>query len=129
MSQSRNAACSCGSGLKFKRCCGSPEGKPSVSDASQGEGSAEQVQIQKRAWVFPVALELVVIAIAVAVGLLRDSVADSLAVGMALSMAVVVFLLSRNAPVSTGRGSSTAINFGVTGRRSARKKNRKNRRR
>ncbi|MGB0640915.1 MAG: hypothetical protein ACPGTU_16360 [Myxococcota bacterium] len=82
-----------------------------------------------RRWLAPVIMELVAIAVAIVVGVVRDSAADAIAVGMALSMAVAVYLLSRNAPQSTGRGSSTAINFGMTGRRAARKKNRKNRRR
>lgn len=100
-----------------------------MASVASGEESTAEIQVESRGWLMPVLFELMAIAVAVVVGIVRDSAADAIAVGMALSMAVAVFLLSRNAPKSTGRGSSTAINFGMTGRRAARKKNRKNRRR
>ena len=129
MSQSRNAACSCGSGLKFKRCCGAPGAEAKVAVDSENGGTVEQAIEKKSSWAVPVGLEVLAIAVAVVAGVIRESAADGLAVGMALSMAVVVFVFSRGAPQSTGRGSSTAINFGMGGRRAARRKNKKNRRR
>ncbi|MAY80468.1 MAG: hypothetical protein CL930_06735 [Deltaproteobacteria bacterium] len=129
MSQSRNAACACGSGLKYKRCCGAPGAEPKVAVDSADDGMVESTTKKKPTWALPLGLEVLAIAAAVVVGVLRESAADGLAVGMALSMAVVVFVFSRGAPQSTGRGSSTAINFGMGGRRAARRKNRKNRRR
>ena len=129
MSPSRNEACPCGSGAKFKRCCGAPGATPAPSMDTTGEGGAEVAAAATRSWTPVLILLAVAVGIGVGVGSLRGAAADGLAVGMALTMAVAVYAMSRNAPESTGRGSSSAINFGMSGRRAARRKKRQKRRR
>ena len=50
MSQSRNAACACGSGLKYKRCCGAPGAEPKVAVDSADDGMVESTTKKKPTW-------------------------------------------------------------------------------
>ena len=131
MSVARNAACPCGSGLKYKRCCGAPGATPVAleQDAETGELTAASGSSDK---LVPLLLFAVAIGAGVGVGTLRDAIADGLAVSFALSMGVVIYLMARNPPEGTGRGGGTAINFGMNRRKrnsSTRPPNRRQRRR
>ena len=128
MTTSRNAACPCGSGLKFKRCCGVDGGKGVVQqpsdDADQTSASGGKL--------LPLVLFGLAVGIGVGVGTLRDAVADGLAVTFALAMASIIYLMARNPPEGTGKGGGTAINFGLDrrgNRRGSGPQNRRQRRR
>jgi len=121
MTTARNAACPCGSGKKFKRCCG--------ADADAAEVTQDLVMPtaqSKGRMALPIGLVGIAIAVGVGVGTLRDSVADGLAVSFALVMGVMIYLMARNPPEGTGTGGGTAINFGLDGR--SRRKGGQNRR-
>jgi len=113
MTIARNAACPCGSGQKFKRCCGAPGATPAPlgMDSETGEASMEASSESK---ILPLALFAVAIGAGVGVGTWREAIADGLAVGLALTMGIVIYLMARNPPDSTGRGGGTAINYGLT---------------
>jgi hypothetical protein len=61
----------------------------------------------------PLLLFALAIGAGVGVGTLREAIADGLAVSFALTMGIVIYLMARNPPASTGRGGGTAINFGL----------------
>ena len=113
MSTSRNAPCPCGSGNKFKRCCGMAG---STEDAgSMGESITEAEP--RRRLMIPMALVAVSIGLGVAVGTLRDSAGDGLAVGFALTLGVLIYLMARNPPEGTGTEGGAAINYGMGSKR------------
>jgi hypothetical protein len=112
MTTARNAACPCGSGQKFKRCCGAPDAMSDSLAPDAETGEALGSHSSSRDWL-PIILFAVAIGAGVGVGTLREAIADGLAVGLALSMGIVIFLMARNPPQSTGRGGGTAINFGL----------------
>ena len=112
MTTARNAACPCGSGQKFKRCCGAPGATPVALDPDAETGEvAEEASVSSKA--LPVILFAIAVGAGVGVGTLREAIADGLAVGLALTMGVVIYLMARNPPESTGRGGGTSINFGL----------------
>ena len=115
MTTPRNAACPCGSGNKFKRCCGAAGGT-SVDDTEETEAPEESAvsNLERLPWMV-IWMVLVDIGAGVAVGTYRDAVADGVAVTMALLMATTLFALIRKPPSSTGRGGGTAINYGLGG--------------
>ncbi len=77
MSISRNAPCPCGSGKKFKQCCGAVGAPPPpVLDA---DGAPVP-----KAWMLPAGLFLLALVLGGLVGQLRQSVADGLSVSLAL---------------------------------------------
>jgi len=117
MTTPRNAACPCGSGKKFKRCCGAAGGAP-VEDTEETDlpGQPAASIFERLPWTI-IWLVLVDIGAGVAVGTYRDAVADGLAVTMALLMATALYALIRKPPSSTGRGGGTAINYGLGGSR------------
>lgn len=130
MSVARNAACPCGSGLKYKRCCGAPGATPVALDHDPETGEAKPTSSSDK--LLPIALFAIAIGIGVGVGTLREAIADGLAVSLALIMGVVIYLMARNPPEGTGRGGGTAINFGMNRRKpnsSTRPPNRSQRRR
>ena len=128
MTTARNAPCPCGSGNKFKRCCGA-EG----SAAAEGEDTQEVFQTpqDRRALMIPLMLVAAAIGIGIGVGTLRGGIADGLAVSFALILGVMIFLMARNPPEGTGRGGGAAINYGMGGKKrgSAGPQNRRQRRR
>jgi hypothetical protein len=109
MSTSRNAPCPCGSGNKFKRCCGMAGS--TGDDGSTGEQIA--VAEPRRSLAVPMVLVAVSIGLGVGVGTLRDSVGDGLAVGFALTLGVIIYLMARNPPEGTGTEGGAAINYGM----------------
>ena len=76
----------------------------------------------------PAALFGVAIAAGVGVGTLRGAVGDGLAVGLALCVGVVMYLMARNPPERSGRGGNSAINFGLDSKGRARGRGPANRR-
>ena len=126
MIPAKNAACPCGSGKKFKRCCGAPGAVPApvvaamLESAELEAGSVPKVPSK----VVPVILFALSIGAGVGVGTWRDAVADGLAVGLALCVGVVMYLVSRNPPQSSGRGGGASINFGLNQNGTARRQRR-----
>ena len=119
MTTARNAPCPCGSGKKFKRCCGAAgavDVTAAGADAVDHEPSA-QSRLADRSLMLPVVLFGSAVGIGVAVGTLRGGVADGLAVSLALILAVMIYLMARNPPEGTGTGGGTAINYGMGGRK------------
>ena len=123
MATARNAACPCGSGKKFKRCCGAPGAVPTPEVAAmlEEEGVAAPQPPSK---VVPLVLFALSIGAGVGVGTWRDAVADGLAVGLALCVGVVMYIMSRNPPSSSGRGGGASINFGLNQNGTARQQRR-----
>jgi hypothetical protein len=115
MTTPRNVACPCGSGKKFKRCCGAAGGAP-VEDTEETDalGEPRASKLERLPWVV-IWMVLVDIGAGIAVGTYRDAVADGAAVTMALLMATALFAMIRKPPSSTGRGGGTAINYGLGG--------------
>jgi hypothetical protein len=113
MSTSRNAPCPCGSGNKFKRCCGM------VGSTDDADATGEQVTVvaSRRSLLIPMALVAVAIGLGVGVGTLRDSAGDGLAVGFALTLGVLIYLMARNPPEGTGTEGGAAINYGMGSKR------------
>lgn len=116
MSISRNAPCPCGSGLKFKRCCGAPGADPSALEGvAEGVGSAATASSNET-----LRLALIFVAVSAvigfAVGTLLEETSSGLAVGMGCFMASMIYLMARKPPSSTGRGGGTAIDFGLNQR-------------
>ncbi len=126
MVPARNAACPCGSGKKYKRCCGAPGAVPApIVAAMLAETEEESVGVpQAQSKLFPVILFALSIGAGVGVGTWRDAVADGLAVGLALCVGVVMYLVSRNPPHSSGRGGGASINFGLNQNGTARQQRR-----
>jgi hypothetical protein len=123
MSIARNDPCPCGSGKKFKQCCGVTGAPPLPALDESGEPIP-------RAWKLPVGLVLLAIGLGVGIGVLRDSVSDGLAVGGAALLMVVGYLVIRTPPGSTGRGGGTNIDYGMNKpKRRKRAKSRSERRR
>lgn len=116
MSISRNAPCPCGSGLKYKRCCGAPGADPLAAEAVAGMAEAgtpvSRNQTLRLALIFIAVSAL----IGVGVGTLLEETASGLAVGMGCLMASMIYLMARKPPSSTGRGGGTAIDFGLNQR-------------
>ena len=121
MTPARNAPCPCGSGKKYKRCCGADGGVAATDDAVQ---SAQP----KSSRALPVVLFAAAIGVGVGVGTLREAVADGLAVSLALIMGVIIYLMARNPPEGTGTEGGTAINFGLSSRGRSRRRGPQNRR-
>ena len=113
MSTPRNAACPCGSGKKYKRCCGAVGATPVPLEASLDEGSSSPALGHR---MLPLILFSIAIGAGVGVGTLRNAVADGLAVAFALCLATIIYLMARNPPEGTGTGGGTAINFGLSSR-------------
>jgi hypothetical protein len=115
MTTPRNAACPCGSGLKFKRCCGAAGGTL-AEDTEETDGPAGRSagRFDGVPWLI-VWMVIMDIGAGVAVGTFRDAVADGLAVSMALLMATGLYAMLRKPPSSTGRGGGTAIDYGLGG--------------
>ena len=126
MLPAKNAACPCGSGKKFKRCCGAPGAVPApvVAAMLEAEGIAAVSEVQAPSKMVPVVLFALSIGVGVGVGTWRDAVADGLAVGLALCVGVVMYLMSRNPPESSGRGGGASINFGLNQNGTARQQRR-----
>ena len=97
MTVARNDPCPCGSGKKFKQCCGATGAPPPPFVDEAGEPVPRQ-------WKLPAVLVLSAIGIGVGVGILRDSVSDGLAVFGAMFMLTIGYLVIRTPPSSTGRG-------------------------
>jgi len=106
MSISRNDPCPCGSGKKFKQCCGATGAPPPPVLDESGEPAP-------RAWKLPAGLASLAIGLGVGIGLLRDSFTDGLAVGGAALLLVIGYLIIRTPPGSTGRGGGANINYGM----------------
>jgi hypothetical protein len=113
MSTPRNAACPCGSGKKFKRCCGAVGATPVATEAGPDEG------LSRAGWghrMVPVILFSIAVGAGVGVGTWRNAVADGLAVAFALCLGSIIYLMARNPPEGTGTEGGTAINFGLSSR-------------
>ena len=123
MATARNAACPCGSGKKFKRCCGAPGAVPAPEVAAMME-EEESMAPKEPSKFIPVVLFALSIGAGVGVGTWRDAVSDGLAVGLALCVGVVMYLMSRNPPASSGRGGGASINFGLNQNGTARQQRR-----
>lgn len=76
----------------------------------------------------PLVLFGLAVGVGVGVGTMRGAVADGLAVSLALCMGVVIYLMARNPPESSGRGGNSAINFGLDSKGRARGRGPANRR-
>ena len=129
MSTPRNAPCPCNSGKKFKRCCGATGAENDAGD--EAESAVEPPNNGRRIGV-PLALVSGAVGLGVAVGTLRGEVADGLAVTLALTMGIIIYLMARNPPEGTGTEGGSAINFGLDRRgrsRGNRTQNRRQRRR
>jgi len=106
MPVARNAPCPCGSGKKFKLCCGlTGAPAPPVLD--------EDGEPVRREWRLPAGLVGLSITAGVGVGLLRDSFGDGLAVGGAALLLVIGYLVIRTPPTATGRGGGANIDYGM----------------
>jgi len=123
MAISRNAPCPCGSGKKYKRCCGAVGAPPPPRVDAEGQ----PVPV---AWKVPAALFALAVGCGALVGFLRDSVQDGLSVSLALLVIVLGYLVIRKPPGSTGRGGGANIDYGMKRpRRNPRAPNRSARRR
>ena len=83
------------------------------ANGSQGGGKALGL---------PLVLFGLAVGVGVGVGTMRGAVADGLAVSLALCMGVVIYLMARNPPESSGRGGNSAINFGLDSRSCSRQR-------
>lgn len=131
MSVARNAPCPCGSGEKYKRCCGAPGAAPKSNAVGDSEAAPDSFGSGSPAIRLGLVLAVGSAALGTAVGFAMESVSNGVAVGMALFMASLIYLMARKPPESTGRGGGTAINFGLNQRgqrRNAGPKNRRQRR-
>ncbi len=109
MSVARNAQCPCGSGKKYKQCCG-------VTGAAPPPVVDEDGVPVPRDWKLPVGLVLLAVFAGVGIGFLRDSVSDGGAVTGAALLLVIGYLIIRTPPSSTGRGGGANINYGLGSR-------------
>ena len=129
MAIARNESCPCGSGKKYKRCCGAPGAVPKFGPEVEAVGAPSEGTDMGR---LAVAIALVAAAVGAGVGLAMESTSNGVAVGMAVLLAGVIYLMARKPPSSTGRGGNTAIDFGLNQRgqrRNAGPQNRRQRRR
>ena len=122
MAIARNEPCPCGSGKKYKRCCGAPGATPKYG--SEGESTAVASDTGRIAVVVALAATVV----GAGIGVAMDSTANGLAVGMAVLLAGIIYLMARKPPSSTGRGGNTAIDFGLNRRGQRRNSGPQNRR-
>ena len=106
MSIARNDPCPCGSGKKYKQCCGATGAPPPPVLDEDGQ----PIPLQ---WKLPALLVGLAITAGVGVGLLRESFPDGLAVGGAATLLVVGYLIIRTPPSSTGRGGGMNIDYGM----------------
>jgi hypothetical protein len=60
-----------------------------------------------------------------AMGAWRESMADGIAVGFALSLGVIMYLMARNPPEGKGTEGGAAINYGMGRKKSSSKDNKK----
>lgn len=91
------------------------------ADSSGTSGEGKRIAL-------PIILFGAAVGIGVGVGTLRGAVADGMAVSLALCMGVVIYLMARNPPESSGRGGNSAINFGLDSKGRARGRGPANRR-
>jgi len=127
MSVARNAPCPCGSGEKYKRCCGAPGAVAKATKGVVAEGSDKRAGPSANLRL-GIGLTVVSGGVGTAVGVAMNSVSNGIAVGMALCMASLIYLMARKPPSSTGRGGGTAIDFGLNQRGQRRNVGPKNRR-
>ena len=116
MTIARNAPCPCGSGKKFKRCCGAVGATPIDLDSGEDTNGAASPERSNGTGRVAAVLIGISVAIGVGAGTAMEAVSSGLAVGMACVMASLIYLMARKPPESTGRGGGTAINFGLTSR-------------
>lgn len=129
MAIARNEPCPCGSGKKYKRCCGAPGAIPKFGPEVAAEGVASAASDTGRV---ATVVALVAAAGGAGVGFAMESTSNGVAVGMAVLLAGIIYLMARKPPSSTGRGGNTAIDFGLNQRgqrRNAGPQNRRQRRR
>jgi hypothetical protein len=122
MMNARNAPCECGSGKKFKRCCGATGAPPPPILNEEGAPVP-------KAWKFPALLFVLAAGAGMLVGQLRGSVQDGLSVSLALLVMVLGYLVIRSPPGATGRGGNSNIDYGRTRQRRPGASNRRTRRR
>ena len=93
----RNAPCPCGSGKKYKRCCGA---NPQVEAAS------------KASWILPIALSTLCVGAGVAVGIAKGYELG-IGVGGGSLLLLWIFLFFRDPPPpNTDSGDPAGLNFG-----------------
>jgi hypothetical protein len=113
MSTARNAQCPCGSGLKFKRWCGAVSADGSIAPENDPEAGSGPATSAWKARLPIIGMFAIDIAIGVWVWVAMESVANGVAVFMALAMGTGIYLTIRQPPESTGRGGGSAIDFGM----------------
>lgn len=95
---SRNAACPCGSGKKYKRCCGK-------------DGGANAVAARPSPWV-GIVITLIIVGVGVGVTLLKDLESGLGAAGGTLFIIGIYFVFRNPPPPKGGSGDPAGLNFG-----------------